>query len=124
MKAILLTLLLGTSLVSLAQYKPLPFKTDTIAIAKAKDHVGIYRTICGAVSSITVSTTSIEDAYLITVANEGQMTLVVWHSDAAKWDPSLEDWLKVDDRICVQGQITSYGGQPRMEIGNQGQIHK
>jgi len=124
MKALLLALLLGTSLGLLAQYKPLPFKTDTISIAKAKDHVGMYRTVCGAVSSITLSPTSIEDAYMITLADEGQMTLVVWHSDAAKWDPSLEEWLKVDDRICVQGQITSYSSQPRMEIGNQGQIHK
>lgn len=108
----------------MAQHKAIPFSTDTIAIAEAHEHYNAYKTICGTIKNITSTPTSIETAHIITVAEaKSVMTLVVWASDAGKWDPPLQQWLQPGSAVCVQAQITRYGGQPRMEIGSQGQIH-
>lgn len=120
------TLLLGImGLLTLqAQYKPLTFSTDTLSLDEVAQHIGAYRVVCGAVSSVSLSPTSIEAVYLIGVGTPAQLHLQVWESDASRWHQTPPAWLPVGTEICVQGQLTTYGRSPRMEIGNQGQIHK
>lgn len=125
MKSIITFGLIVFSLSLFGQHKPLTFKVDTIPMAKVGEHMNSYKVVCGAIESITSTEADIEKVHLIRVGDgEGQVTLVVWYTDALAWDPPFAEWLAVDDNICVQGQISSYAGQPRIEVGNQGQIHK
>jgi hypothetical protein len=52
------------------------------------------------------------------------ITLVIWAGDAKKFDMPLQEKFAVGDKICVTGQISSFGGNPRLEIGTPRQIHK
>ena len=125
MKELSTYVLVFFSLALFAQHKPLTFKADTIPLTEVAAHMNSYKVVCGSIERISTMEADIEKVHLIRVADgEGRVTLVVWYTDALDWNPPFEEWLAVDDDICVQGQISSYAGQPRIEVGNQGQIHK
>ncbi len=125
MKQLSTFLLIICSLALFGQHKSLTFKTDTIALAEVAAHMNSYKVVCGSIERITTTDADIEKVHLIRVGDgEDRVTLVVWYTDALDWDPPFEEWLAVGDKICVQGQISAYGGQPRIEVGNQGQVHK
>ncbi len=124
MKQVTLLLAIMGLLTLQAQYKPLTFSTDTLSLDEVAQHIGAYRVVCGTVSSVSLSPTSIEAVYLIGVGTPAQIYLQVWESDASRWHQTPPVWLPVGTEICVQGQLTTYGRSTRMEIGNQGQIHR
>lgn len=124
MKAIVLLLATLGFLTLQAQYKPLEFSVDTLSIDEVSKNIGSYKVVCGSVSSVSLSPTSIESVYLIGVGTPAKLYLQVWESDASRWHEQPPKWLPVGTEVCVQGQLTTYGSSPRMEIGNQGQIHR
>lgn len=125
MKTVCTTSLILISLALFGQHKPLTFSADTVSLATVGEHINSYKVVCGAIEAITTTAADIEKVHLIRVGDgEDAITLVVWYTDALDWDPPFDEWLEVGHPICVQGQISSYGGQPRLEVGNQGQIHQ
>lgn len=101
------------------------FVTDTIDVTEAKQHFGKYYTFCDEIVRMNKLDNLDGKPTMVDIGSDkGVLTLVIWEDDAKEFTTPLQEWLKVGDFICVAGQISSYGGSPRLEIGTEKQIHK
>lgn len=124
MRQLLLLLAFGFLTTASAQTERI-FVTDTIDVTEAKDHFGKYYTFCEEVIRIQKFDNLDGKPTMVDIGSDkGVLTLVIWEDDAKEFSTPLNEWLKVGDFICAAGQISSYGGSPRLEIGTEKQIHK
>ena len=98
-------------------------QAKTITAADAKDHVGERATVCGKVASTHYSSKSkgqptflnLDDSYPKEV-----FTIVIWGSDRSRFGEPESKYK--DQRVCVNGRITSYHGEPEIVAGDASQL--
>lgn len=101
------------------------FTTDTIPVIDAVDHIGAYRTFCDELVTLDKFDNMDGKPTMMRLGNASPgITLVIWEGDAKKFDQPLDTIFSKGDKVCVTGQISSYGGNPRLEVGTPRQIHK
>lgn len=97
---------------------------DTLSVAQAKDHIGDFAVFCDEVQWASL----VEDMeYKPTIVKLGKsnpgLTLQIWQEDAMKlFGKPATEVFKPGVKVCVNGAVDDYKGNPRMEIGMKEQV--
>lgn len=97
---------------------------DTLSVAQANDHIGSFAVFCDEVQWANL----VEDQeYKPTIVKLGKsnpgLTLQIWQEDAMKlFGKPAPEVFKPGTKVCVNGTVNDYKGNPRMEIGMKEQV--
>ncbi len=118
-------LLLFFPLLSRAQTETSLFTVDTIRVSEASRYYGKYKSFCDTVKAVREMQAAQGGLSMITLGKGPEaLQIVIWDDDAKKFPEAIKVLYHPGDRICVIGQISKFGDQPRLEVGTPRQIHK
>jgi len=101
------------------------FTVDTIPVGEALAHKGEYKSFCDRIAKVRKLEAGGRELYMVRIGEGSDgLELVIWEDDARKFPEAIEEFFKAGAKICVIGQISVYGGSPRLEIGTPRQVHR
>jgi len=123
---LLFFLLIGIfPLLSRAQTEASLFTVDTIPVSEASRYYGKYKSFCDTIAAVREMRAAQGGLSMITLGKGPEaLQIVIWDDDAKKFRKAIKVLYQPGERICVIGQISSYGNSPRLEVGSPRQIHK
>lgn len=89
---------------------------------QAAHHIGKHSTVCGRVASTRYASSAEGQPTFINLGKaypDEVFTIVIWGDDRARFSVPPETW---HGRLCVTGKITSYQGEPQIEVSDPAQI--
>jgi hypothetical protein len=98
-------------------------QTNKIIAAKAKDHVGEIRTVCGKVVSTHYASGSKGQPTFLNLDErypKEVFTILIWGNDCAKFGTPETKYK--DAKVCVTGKITSHREKPEIIATEPSQI--
>jgi DNA/RNA endonuclease YhcR with UshA esterase domain len=116
MRAALLTV--AISLTAAAAQAP-----PTLTAAQAKDHLGEQATVCGKVVTANYAASARGQPTFLNLDQpypKPIFTVLIWREQRAKI--GVPEQMFRDKTICVSGRITSYRGDPQIEVSDPKQI--